>query len=147
MWLVPSDVHGPLWVVTKIQRISRTVADWLSRYLDFTTGQRTGAVRWDGMGRNRLQGHDVHNTTGVAGPPGQTNWISQDLDSFSHNQVNQQDQINPKKLENRYQIPILQKNPARLNIHQSFLSVSHVNPGAVGRLKVGTPADVGLCRK
>lgn len=63
MWLVSSDVHGPLWVFTTIQRISRTLADWLGRYLDFTTGERTGAVRWDRMGRNRLQGHDVHNTT------------------------------------------------------------------------------------
>lgn len=51
-----------------------------------TSRRASGPARLGGMGmgRNRLQGHDVHNS--VAGPPGQTNWISQDLDSFSHNQ-------------------------------------------------------------
>lgn len=55
------------------QRTSRTRSDWLGRSLDFTGDERTGAVRWDGVRRNRLQGRDVHRS--VAGPPRQTNWI------------------------------------------------------------------------
>lgn len=91
----------PLWVITMIQRISWTLADWLGRYLDFHGG-RCGPARLGGMGWEGMVYRATMYTTSVAGPPGQTNWISQDLDSFSHNHVNQQDQINPKKLENRY---------------------------------------------
>lgn len=91
----------PLWVITMIQRNSWTLADWLGRYLDFHCG-RCGPARLGGMGWEGMVYRATMYTTSVAGPPGQTNWISQDLDSFSHNHVNQQDQINPKKLENRY---------------------------------------------
>lgn len=59
MWLVYSDVHGPLWDITLRTRMnSGTRTDWLGRLLGFTTDERTGAARWDGIrkgkGRNEL---------------------------------------------------------------------------------------------
>lgn len=85
MWLVYSDVHGPLWDITLRTRMNfpGTRADWLGRLLGFTTDERTGAARWDGIrkgkGRNELSTGPrwaLHQQE-VAGPLGQTNWISQ----------------------------------------------------------------------
>lgn len=81
-----------------MQRVPRTRADWLGRFLGFTMGERTGAVRWDWMRRNCLQGHDVHMLWW--GHRSRLTGLVEILNSFSHS-INQptKTNINLKKLE------------------------------------------------